>query len=241
MVHMNTLLLLVFVSANISLANGRATKQHTPIKDVENSSKTFPEVKSRTLLSDPTKKWPNATVYYVIPRGRHHCKKLFRREMRNIQNKTCIKFIKRSAEPNYVEFVYKPGFCGADLGMIGGKQEVDYYIECCVKRIIQHELLHVLGVIHEHQRPDRDQYVNVNYNNIQTGYRKFYGPYGKGDVVTYNQSFDFDSVMIYSSNTWQKPNKLTMERKDTNLPYFIHQGNEMSQKDWYKLKKHYCS
>ncbi|CAM1300405.1 Uncharacterised protein g2699 [Pycnogonum litorale] len=50
MVHMSTLLLLVLVCANISLANGRATKQHIPIKDLENSGKTFPEVYDRTVL-----------------------------------------------------------------------------------------------------------------------------------------------------------------------------------------------
>ena len=32
-----------------------------------------------------------------------------------------------------------------------------------------HILLHVLGKYHEHQRPDRDQYIRVNWDNIITG------------------------------------------------------------------------
>lgn len=32
-----------------------------------------------------------------------------------------------------------------------------------------HELLHVAGMDHEHQRPDRDNYVTVNYYNTKPG------------------------------------------------------------------------
>ena len=34
---------------------------------------------------------------------------------------------------------------------------------------VAHELLHSLGFMHEHQRPDRDQYVTINYTNIWPG------------------------------------------------------------------------
>ena len=32
-----------------------------------------------------------------------------------------------------------------------------------------HTLFHVLGRYHEHQRPDRDQYIMVQWNNIKEG------------------------------------------------------------------------
>ena len=32
-----------------------------------------------------------------------------------------------------------------------------------------HTLFHVLGRHHEHQRPDRDQYITVHWNNIKRG------------------------------------------------------------------------
>ena len=32
-----------------------------------------------------------------------------------------------------------------------------------------HLLFHVLGRYHEHQRPDRDQYIRIQWNNIKEG------------------------------------------------------------------------
>lgn len=35
--------------------------------------------------------------------------------------------------------------------------------------IIFHEIFHSLGRTHEHQRPDRDQYVRIHWENLKPG------------------------------------------------------------------------
>ena len=35
-----------------------------------------------------------------------------------------------------------------------------------------HELLHTLGFVHEHTRPDRDDFISVNMDNIEPGKEK---------------------------------------------------------------------
>ena len=53
--------------------------------------------------------------------------------------------------------------------MIGGPQKLSIGAGCEHKVIVQHEIFHVLGRIHEQSRPDRDQYVIINQQNIITG------------------------------------------------------------------------
>ena len=59
--------------------------------------------------------------------------------------------------------------CHSNLGMIGGRQTISIGRGCERKGIVQHEILHALGRIHEQSRLDRDQYVQINLNNVQQG------------------------------------------------------------------------
>ena len=55
-----------------------------------------------------------------------------------------------------------------------------------------HEIMHALGFYHEHMRPDRDDYVTINENNIKAA---MIHNFKKGDYKTY----DFYDFNRYSS------------------------------------------
>lgn len=53
------------------------------------------------------------------------------------------------------------------MGRIGDKQVVSLQRFGCVRHgVIQHEVLHALGFLHEHTRSDRDNYVTILWDKI---------------------------------------------------------------------------
>lgn len=72
--------------------------------------------------------------------------------------------------------------------------------ETAVSRTYLHELGHTLGLIHEHQRPDRDNYININTANIPKGKKSQYSKYLSSSVTLFG-SFDFSSIMLYGSSS----------------------------------------
>lgn len=70
--------------------------------------------------------------------------------------------------------LYLPFFsCSSYVGRIGGAQTIsvgnaDASIVCKHGNIV-HEIAHSLGFFHEHSRPDRDDYVNILWDNIEGG------------------------------------------------------------------------
>lgn len=83
--------------------------------------------------------------------------------------KTCIRFeAYQGNEPNYIRIMKGSG-CSSRVGMTGGQQDVSIGDGCASVGIVEHELMHVLGFVHEQSRTDRDEHVTINYENIRRG------------------------------------------------------------------------
>lgn len=123
----------------------------------------------RNAMKSPAKKWPNGVVPYrfdeeYIERDKAavlHAMDIFRK-------RTCIKFIlKRDIHSQYITFKKSRNGCGTLVGYQTEPSDI-YLSENCLKvsAAIQHELLHTLGLWHEQSRPDRDEYVDIIWDNI---------------------------------------------------------------------------
>ena len=59
--------------------------------------------------------------------------------------------------------------CSSQVGHLSGGQTVSLDDGCVYTDIVQHELMHAAGFWHEQNRYDRDDYVIINWGNIQLG------------------------------------------------------------------------
>lgn len=85
-----------------------------------------------------------------------------------------------------------------------GQQDVSFQPQamnigtsCIFTDTIEHEMMHALGFFHEQARPDRDDHIVVNWDNIETGK---YVNFQKSFEINPNGSpYDYQSIMHYSS------------------------------------------
>jgi hypothetical protein len=89
---------------------------------------------------------------------------------------------------------------------------------------------------HEHQRPDRDNYVDIFWNNIEPNYKYAFDKLSTPSCATKGE-FDFNSIMIYGSTAFGRSNSsTTMLKKDGN-PFtdnkYISQRDKQMIQDMY--------
>lgn len=97
--------------------------------------------------------------------------------LRTIMSKTCIKFVRiheymRLPANNWVNITGHQRGCFSDLGRNpNGPTILNLNVDVCFfgPGHALHEVLHSLGVYHEHMRPDRDKYITVIWQNIKKG------------------------------------------------------------------------
>lgn len=165
-------------------------------------------------------RWPNRTIYYTIAgnMGSINVNKI-NTAVSEYNSKTNARWVQRTNQSNYVEFIFgsSNGSDGwAHIGYQGGKQTIslDQYIS--VGSVI-HEMGHTVGLYHEHSRQDRDQYVSIQWGNIQDGQGYNFNKYTSGTDIG---PFNINSVMMYWPNSYSKNGLPTIKRANgTNFTY----------------------
>ena len=142
--------------------------------------------------------WPNATIPYVIDEADFPDGSTDREEIeaaiREWNDNTVIELVGRSSdepEPDYIVFEDTGTNCASPAGRNSGRQPVTCDLEGNFsKGNVIHEIGHAVGFQHEHQRPDRADFVDVEsdadaVNCAELAERRTLTDYDCGSIMHY--------------------------------------------------------
>ncbi|KAF5283023.1 hypothetical protein FQA39_LY04894 [Lamprigera yunnana] len=128
---------------------------------------------NRNGLIDPSMRWPNEIVCYQFNETfSQNGINVIREALRIGFERTCVKFIHRKTDchGNYVFITHGNDGCCSDVGYLGiGLQVVNLGEGCDLHDTGIHEFTHSLGFVHQQSSSNRDDYIEIVYENIETG------------------------------------------------------------------------
>jgi hypothetical protein len=161
------------------------------VEELQNSKETSP---AGLGIVGRQYRWPNKTVPYTIEPGFSNPNRVTD-AMKQWQDRLGFRFVKRTDEADYVAFTSGNDGCHSRIGRVGRQQITNLQPNACTTGNAIHEIGHVLGLWHEQSREDRDQYVKINWQNINPQARHNFdqqitdgddiGPYDYGSIMHY--------------------------------------------------------
>lgn len=142
-------------------------------------------------------RWTGGVVPYVIDAGLPSQSRMTT-AMSDIAAATAgITFVLRTSETDYIHFQDDTG-CSSAIGRQGGEQVINFGSGCSTGNA-RHEILHALGLYHEQSRCDRDDFVEVHLDQVESGKEHNFdkvcsgatdhGEYNEGSIMHYGPNF----------------------------------------------------
>ena len=153
--------------------------------------------------SEKPQAWPGGIIPYDISKLTPPQQTIALRAMQRwMDTGANIKFIPCTNQIEYINFTGQTnaGNNTSHVGFIKGER-TDINITAFWWRDLEwmpaHELGHVLGFFHEHQRWDRDKFVTIHYENIKPGRTHDYDWIAKTNWLVTSLPYDYKSIMHY--------------------------------------------
>ncbi len=140
-----------------------------------------------------------------------------------------------AAYPNYIDFI-DANQCASWVGFQNTGAQSIYTGDKCSEGSMIHEIGHALGLLHEHTRPDRDNYVQINWDSITTD--KTHNFDILTDAITLGE-YDYSSIMHYGTHFFSADGRETitaLQNTDAKIGQreFISEGDEQSVIELYQ-------
>jgi Astacin (Peptidase family M12A) len=167
------------------------------VEELQNSKETTPAGIGKVGRQY---RWPKKTVPYTIEAEFSNPNRVTD-AMKHWQERLGFHFVKRTDEIDYVLFTSNGvDGCQSQIGRVGREQTTNLQPNGCTTGRAIHEIGHILGLWHEQSREDRDQYVKINWQNIDPGKKhNFDQQITDGDDIG---PYDYSSIMHYPADAF---------------------------------------
>ena len=192
-----------------------------------------------TGIKDASRLWPRGEVVYSINTGstnpfnpaEHflaHDEPVITTAIAHWEAKTCIRFkrVVCLGSCRRVEFISDKDSCNGPVGSNGEGMvnQINIAKECSLGAVI-HVLGDTLGLLHEHQRSDRDEYVTVDLYEVSAGKEANFEKVSSSSGRSIGP-YDYDSIMHYGASAFTRRGRPTIIS-----PYPIGQRSSLSAGD----------
>ncbi|XP_067136382.1 astacin-like metalloprotease toxin 5 isoform X2 [Centruroides vittatus] len=152
--------------------------------------------------------WDNGIIYYKFSPDIKVTRILYLlTSFRYIELVTCLRFVYRKTEENYI-FIQEGDGCNSHVGKIGGRQILNLDSGCWYFGVILHEVCHAIGLYHEHTRPDRDKYIKILWDNIIDEFKTEFQVINKYHLRICDK-YSYGSIMHYGPKEFAKDGKVS--------------------------------
>uniref|UniRef100_A0A0K0ESM0 Metalloendopeptidase n=1 Tax=Strongyloides stercoralis TaxID=6248 RepID=A0A0K0ESM0_STRER len=234
--------LLTEEQSNIML-NQITNSEYTGVKIRKKRSSLF-------LEGVPTSKWPyTEKIKYTFDSTMdENNKAIIRSAIKEIESKTCVRFVYTSTKPSGAHLYYikyaSGTFCGLSyIGRVLPSNPIYLSFSCENSiGIAIHETLHALGLNHEQLRGDRDEYIKINWENINPQQYDFFAIADSKQFTSYGVQYDYGSIMHYDQLIASSNGKPSMTAKINPLvnQRLMGQRRGLSERDVEIIQKMFC-
>nr|XP_049698697.1 seminal metalloprotease 1 isoform X1 [Helicoverpa armigera] len=216
-------------------------------KQAELLEQQYAGVAARNAYIWPNTKWPRNTVVYDFNNEFTHAQIIaIHSAMLEIEEHTCIRFRRKTIlDRHYVRITGKPDGCYASLGYW---KDIPVHIlnlgkaapgeGCFINSIIIHEWFHILGFLHMHSTYNRDDYVDLLWENMKPGYEFEFERFEYDVADNLDLPYEYASVMHYDRFAFSNNGRPTMlpVHEDYGL---MGQLDHVTGWDWHRVNRHY--